>query len=383
MAPKTSVMKKPSAIVKDSGVTKKPATNTTGDEKVTHSGVVTEVALQRLNGASDAKVQDYLDTLGDAEQQKLWKKFEQSRKEENANDDYKKYTQGTAGGKKVARALLKMWIKGGRSTKTTVYEELTAQVAERTSRGTKEEWQPLHYMLQHRYGPRQLKAMVTAGTVSIRKNPRDPRFPEFLDCSDFTHQSTERLRAKMAQVKGRAEWDDFDSLANLAITDGGQQLKILQPEDASDEDMAKFALGKKSKISDETDDEPAASPKPSSKKPVLKSTMTAISDSSAILKSVEEAVNIVNTKNIDEKKLRLSVVRAKAACNSAKDMLEHNIVADPKFEKKAGAKVKELKQLVIAMEKAGQRRSDAKVAKELVTKAAKAAKSCSKLLDVQ
>ena len=114
-----------------------------------------------------------------------------------------------------------------------------------------------------------------------------------------------------------------------------------------------------------------------------KPSMTLVSDSSAILKSIEEAVSLVRSKGVDEKKLRLSVVRAKSACSAARDMLEHNIVINPKFQKKAGPKMKELNKIVLAIEKAGKRHSNAKVAKELVTKAASVAKSCSKLLDEQ
>ena len=164
-------------------VIKKPATH---KRPATNGSALTELALSKLENASEGRVESFLDGLNGQESQQLWKKFERNRLEEGAdNESWRKLTNGP-GRNKNSRNLLKVWLQGGLTTNSKIYQESSLRLESTKTRGQAEQWQPLHYILTHKYGPKELKARVQAGTIAIRQNPEDPRFPEFQEVTEFS-----------------------------------------------------------------------------------------------------------------------------------------------------------------------------------------------------
>ena len=117
---------------------------------------------------------------------------------------------------KLSRSCLRLWIQGGCSTKSAVYQKGIASITSLVSKGTEAKWQPLHYMLTHKYGPRELKARVFAGTIQIRRCPQDTRFPEFKEITAFeTNSMTKKVSAQCSTDPSKVSWGDFDMLQNL------------------------------------------------------------------------------------------------------------------------------------------------------------------------
>ena len=181
MAPKArKVTKKPAAAtIFPQDVLKRPS----GPKCLNDDEVITQAALPQLEDQPVAKIGAWLDGFSDTEQQRLWKKYQANREYEGTDDNYRVLTKGT-GGKTLSKALLKVWISSGCATKGKVYQTHVAKISNITKRGQLDQWQPLAWM-STKYGTRELKARVVAGSIQVRRNPLDPRFPEFLDQSEY------------------------------------------------------------------------------------------------------------------------------------------------------------------------------------------------------
>ena len=135
MAP---MMKKPASQGLAQVIKKKPSGNIARMIKKKPAGqresaddhqVVTEAALLQLDGTSTEKVGEWLDSLKDTEQQKLWKRYENDRLKNGEHEMYKNVTTGT-GGKKIARDLLKIWVKSGCNSKAATYQKNITSIGE-------------------------------------------------------------------------------------------------------------------------------------------------------------------------------------------------------------------------------------------------------------
>ena len=103
-------------------VLKKPTNKT-----VQGYATLTEATLAKLEGASDNKIQQLLLKLSDKEQMCLWKKFENQRKQDGTDEQYRKVVAGT-GTKKKANACLKVFLKTGGNTKDAMFQDLVTRV---------------------------------------------------------------------------------------------------------------------------------------------------------------------------------------------------------------------------------------------------------------
>ena len=241
-AVKKSAMKKPSAKAGSSStgsnVVKRPAT------KALDSHVIfTEAAIAKLEGASDDKIEEFLVKLSDKEQMSLWKKFEHQRKQDGTDDQYRKAVSG-CGMKKKANHCLKVYLKTGGNTKDVLFQDLVTKVYSSTALQEKNTWQPLNYMLQ-RYGMKELKARVLAGTIDCRPNPHDPRFPEFKELLESSSRNI--TQENTTQVKGtrKATSQEFFALANMKL-DGMQSIDFGSEAEVPDttESLMKSFLGR-------------------------------------------------------------------------------------------------------------------------------------------
>ena len=241
-AVKKSAMKKPSAKAGSSStgsnVVKRPATKAL-DSHV----ILTEAAIAKLEGASDDKIEEFLVKLSDKEQMSLWKKFEHQRKQDGTDDQYRKAVSG-CGMKKKANHCLKVYLKTGGNTKDVLFQDLVTKVYSSTALQEKNTWQPLNYMLQ-RYGMKELKARVLAGTIDCRQNPHDSRFPEFRELLESSSRNI--TQENTTQVKGtrKATSQEFFALANMKL-DGMQSIDFASEAEVPDttESLMKSFLGK-------------------------------------------------------------------------------------------------------------------------------------------
>jgi hypothetical protein len=241
-AVKKSAMKKPSAKAGSSStgsnVVKRPATKAL-DSHV----ILTEAAIAKLEGASDDKIEEFLVKLSDKEQMSLWKKFEHQRKQDGTDDQYRKAVSG-CGMKKKANHCLKVYLKTGGNTKDVLFQDLVTKVYSSTALQEKNTWQPLNYMLQ-RYGMKELKARVLAGTVDCRQNPHDSRFPEFRELLESSSRNI--TQENTTQVKGtrKATSQEFFALANMKL-DGMQSIDFGSEAEVPDttESLMKSFLGR-------------------------------------------------------------------------------------------------------------------------------------------
>ena len=369
------IKKKPSGNMKTMDdidmVKKKPAGQSADDHQV-----VTEAALLQLDGTSTEKVGEWLDTLKDTEQQKLWKRYENDRLKNGEHEMYKNVTTGT-GGKKIARDLLKIWVKSGCNSKAATYQKNITSIASSTKRGTSDMWQPLHYMLNHRYGPKQLKAMVASHAILVRRNPRDPRFPEFLDTTDYMNSSTEQSKVRAATIKDKALWEDFEMLTKMENT--GQQIQFLkgEPEEAAlgASEVVDVALGKKWKNTDLTGLELRQNSQEFGAGSVA-------SESSNLIKVIEDAESVITSAKAGEtNKMKVSLAKAKMVISSAKNQLQVACASNKKLASKVVDRMKELNQVETALEKASSGVvTKPSTSKAIIVKAASVAKSCFKLM---
>ena len=113
---------KSQAIQRANVVLKKPAS-----KMVQGYATLTEATLAKLEGAFDDKIQQFLVKLPDKEQMCLWKKFENQRKQDGTDDQYRKVVAGT-GMKKKANACLKVFLKTGGNTKDAMFQDLVTRV---------------------------------------------------------------------------------------------------------------------------------------------------------------------------------------------------------------------------------------------------------------
>ena len=295
-------------------VTKKPAAATifpqdvlkrvSGPKCLNDAEVITQAALLQLEDQPVAKIGAWLDGFSDTEQQRLWKKYQANREYEGTDDNYRVLTKGT-GGKTLSKALLKVWISSGCTRKGKVYQTHVAKIANITKRGQLDQWQPLAWM-STKYGTRELKARVVAGSIQVRRNPLDPRFPEFLDQSEYLDCATTTEKSKNVSAEGEAAWSDFESLAN--IDNKGQKIQFLEGED-KDETPGQIAFGEGKKTTPNSPKlsldwlglaggEPGPAPSASG------------SQSSSILKMIDDASFLAASKDISQEKLKLAVLKA-------------------------------------------------------------------------
>ena len=212
---------------------KKPAGK--GGKALEEAAVLSETALQKLNGASEDKIQDFINKLSDKDQQTLWKKYERVRKADGTDDDYKAATNGPGRQAKVMSSL-KVFLQSGCSTKTAFWRKnITSFKAENIQSHTSN-WQPMQFMLT-KYGGRELKARVLAGTIQVRACPADARFPEFKEILDSSTDRTVKGQETMAEQTGRTNCEGFRLISD--IQNNGQKITFL-PE-ADDDDPDKLA----------------------------------------------------------------------------------------------------------------------------------------------
>ena len=361
-------------------VMKKPSKQD-GKQQACGSTGLTEEALASLEGASDSKVDKFLDGLAGNDQNYLWKKFERNRIVEGTQNEYQEHTSGM-GAREKRNSLLKVWLQGGQSTKNSLWQESFFKIKSIRSHGTKETWQPLHYMLTHKYGKAELKARVEAGTIKIRASPEDARFPEFCEVNNFTEKRTTRSGEIGIKPKDqKIEWNDFERLQNLEVSGDDQ---VAWGNGPPPEKVDPFALtgwgnkGKKSISDDKTSD-----PSPSPPRGVSRGNSC---DFGSQAKSVASQIlaNLANCESLAAKKSpedsRKALVKVRGTVSKIHSDLEEAFMDKPK-NKKLSQAIKEVATVAACLRKKGVDKLSPGQLEKLVSKSAKVCKKHSNLLE--
>lgn len=376
MAPK--VMKTTNAVKHTQ--MKKPSSSTNGlidkaSKAEAEGTALTELALSKLQDASDDKVEGFLGQLGAKQQQGLWKRFERNRAEEN-DDGFRSATAGV-GRNRNARSLLKVWLQSGMTTRNSLYQDASLQIQSKREKGETEVWQPLHYMLTHKYGPKELKARVLSGSIAIRANPKDPRFPEFCEVTEYTQRSVAKTGTLNMKTKTQSiNWSDFDQLQKLEL-DKSQEVLFCDgpsPEQTNPLALTGWASARGGNISPSTSPPGSASARQSD----LGASMCSVS--SAILASIANSETLASKKT--PKEARMALVKCKGAVNSLINSLEEqSLEVEGKTKATTTKAIGELMVVKKLLDK--EKVADLKPGplQKLVTKAASLAKKHSKILE--
>ncbi len=316
-------------------------------------------------------MEEFLDELQDKEQVRLWKKFEATRKEEGSQDEREMVTGG-AGKVKTSRSLLKVFIQAGLTTKSPLYQDAFAKVSTKLSAGKTKVWQPLHYMLQHKFGLKELKARVLAGTIAIRACPEDSRFPEFCEVSSLADERTSKETSTTIQshkMQG-ASWEDFSALQQVELSAGSEL--TFGARGGAEDPLA---------LTGWTPNRPRPSPSPSPPASRSAAALGVGSVASAIVANIANSEALIT--RTDPKDVRLALIKCKGAFSSLVASLEEkSLNAESKKESKQfELALKECKETQKALNKPGVQSFKPGQMKLMVTKAAKLARKHSELIE--
>ena len=277
MAPAASTMKKPAAAATTlkrpaKGILKRPAAQSTkkrkemedkeegegeeeepleDDEEILPK--LTSKALQDHERfcveAKDLNEESFVKALAKLKPeaaQRLWKKFQNSRKAEGAEDEYQETLTGkSAGSLHKKRKLLLGWIQPGK-TCGEIYRGYMTKVTFTKTSGEKEKWLTTTQALQC-WGKDELWKRVQSGTIKARRNPEDKRFWEFRNNQQVGKTEVARAKASSVTFSGKADKEvalEFDrqDWSDLVEDDwDGQGLEEGGEEDGEEEkDLAKL-----------------------------------------------------------------------------------------------------------------------------------------------
>ena len=277
MAPAASTMKKPAAAATTlkrpaKGILKRPAAQSTkkrkemedkeegegeeeepleDDEEILPK--LTSKALQDHERfcveAKDLNEESFVKALAKLKPeaaQRLWKKFQNSRKAEGAEDEYQETLKGkSAGSLHKKRKLLLGWIQSGK-TCGEIYREYMTKVTFTKTSGEKEKWLTTTQALQC-WGKNELWQRVKSGTIKARRNPEDNRFWEFRINKRVGKTEVARAKASSVTFGGKADQKvglEFDRQDWTGLLEDDWDAKGLEEEGKEDgeeeKDLAKL-----------------------------------------------------------------------------------------------------------------------------------------------
>ena len=228
----------------------------TEDPPLPSSTKLTQKALKDHNkfldeaaGLDEKNFLTALSKLKPGEAQKLWKKFEKSRKMEGQEQSYVQALQGGPGSLEKKRKLLFLWIQNDKTCGER-WREYIQKVSLVKSEGVKEKWLTTQEALA-RWGKDELWSRVQAGTIVSRRNPQDKRYWEFKSMQQVGKTETKKEKETKATCSGQmsqATALEYHNMDFGALVEDDWNFQALgdeeEEEDTEKKDLAK-ALGMK------------------------------------------------------------------------------------------------------------------------------------------
>jgi hypothetical protein len=218
---------------------------------LTKENVKKHQTLLEAGAPNEAEALKKFNQLDELSKMSLWKSFEAERKMTGHNDQWVSETTGP-GSTKLKQKLLAGFImdKGNIGNN---YKQFMQGIKVSRSKNYESEWISLEKALRA-WGKNELHQRVQSGTILMRKNPKDPRFPEFKEEILRESMKVDQTREFQMTGKGSASvneamamfnventdfsWDDFDMDNG---EDGGQK------DDGSQKFLQMMGTGKKPK----------------------------------------------------------------------------------------------------------------------------------------
>ena len=205
--------------------------------------------LDEAAGLDEKNFLAALSKLKPGEAQKLWKKFEKSRKMEGQEQSYVQALQGGPGSLEKKRKLLFLWIQNDKTCGER-WREYIQKVSLVKSEGVKEKWLTTQEALA-RWGKDELWSRVQAGTIVSRRCPQDKRYWEFKSMQQVGKTETKKEKETKATCSGQmsqATALEYHNMDFGALVEDDWNLQALGDEEAEEDtekkDLAK-ALGMK------------------------------------------------------------------------------------------------------------------------------------------
>jgi hypothetical protein len=209
-----------------------------------HNLFLKEATAKRLG--SD-EFEEALGKLPPTQLQCLWKKFENSRKREGVDGDYKQMTSSSASSGqtfKRKRELLRSWVlDSGKPAKH--YKQASQSFKVAATSEVSGSWLTKKQALDT-WGVEELKSRLQAGTIQSRKNKADSRFWEFRMLTETDAVKTTKEKASTVKSRKDATVEDvlaWNALGDESLFSEDFDLEAAAGESSSsglDKDLAKY-----------------------------------------------------------------------------------------------------------------------------------------------
>ena len=195
--------------------------------------------LEEAGSLDEANFLKALSKLEPKAAQKLWKKFQNSRKAEGQEEEYQEAMKHGAGSLDRKRKLLFNWVQSDKTCGDR-YREYIQKISLVKTEGVKQKWLTSQQALAT-YGKEELWSRVKSGTILARRCPQDSRFWEFRSCQEMSR--TEVTKAKETNVKAEGKMDkamalEYHNMDWGALVEDDWEVTI-GDEEAEEEDPTK------------------------------------------------------------------------------------------------------------------------------------------------
>ena len=162
--------------------------------------VKTHEALLEAKGWTADKLHECFKKLPEAEQQKVWKLFERSRKAQGWQEQWSSQASGPGSNKKK-NDLLRGWLKDGGQC-ASYFRSASLQLQHLSEDKIAVSWITWKQTLK-KFGKEEALARLKKGTLKYRKSKTDSRFLEFAEVLESSSHVKSRLRNTSVGGQGK------------------------------------------------------------------------------------------------------------------------------------------------------------------------------------
>ena len=227
-AGEATLLKKPSSQEETPDVPKQEEEEVEGEEEeskeqdpevdpqklpVTLQNLKTHEDLLAAKGFTGGQLIAAFKLMAAGEQQKVWKKFEASRKSGGFDSMYQQTTKVGSGSQAKKKEFLRGWLADGAKCGGQ-YQLAMTSISHRESRELLVTWLTWNQVLG-KYGKRESLQRLERGSLKYRKSPSDGKFMEFADCTEVNKHVFAKVRESLVKgkKKGKGKHQQFDELA--------------------------------------------------------------------------------------------------------------------------------------------------------------------------
>lgn len=186
---------------------------------LTEQNVKKHLAIMNAGADNEEDALAQFNKLDPKSKQSLWKAFELQRKSTGFDDQYNEET-----GKGAGSTIKKMKLMAGfimdKGNIGNNYKQFMQKISVTKSKSYEAEWISLEKALRS-WGKKELFERVKSGSILMRKNPKDPRFPEFKEESVKEKINVDNVREYAMGGSGSSSVNELMSFFNRDNDDMG------------------------------------------------------------------------------------------------------------------------------------------------------------------